>query len=180
MLNKLGYIKLYISKTRIYRSFAEVLCHLNQCKLPFIYQTVRNNLNLLSFVINTSTIDTSQFLDRHIPFIYRIHWKQSTFHSFAIERRCHCFYYSNSFMIEENNDWIIVYSVVNKHANKQGVKTETLCYINGSINSLHKFINNEQYNAKQQTQVTDFFGSFVIPMKWTFKYKLGYIELLFT
>ena len=25
------------------------------------------------------------------------------------------------------------------------------------VNSLHKFINNEQYNAKQQTQVTDFF-----------------------
>ena len=24
-------------------------------------------------------------------------------------------------MIEENNDWIICYSVVNKHANKQGV-----------------------------------------------------------
>ena len=59
-------------------------------------------------------------------------------------------------MIEENNDRIILYSVVNKHANKQGVKTETLCYINGSVNSLHKFINNEQYNAKQQTQVTDF------------------------
>ena len=78
-------------------------------------------------------------------------------HSFAIERRRHCFYYSNSFMIEENNDWIIFYSVVNKHANKQGVKTETLCYINGSVNSLHKFINNEQYNAKQQTQITDIF-----------------------
>ena len=57
-------------------------------------------------------------------------------------------------MIEENNDWIIsVYSVVNKHANKQGVKTETLCYINGSVN---KFINNQQYNAKQSTQATDF------------------------
>ena len=63
-----------------------------------------------------------------------------------------------------HNDWIILYSV-NKHANKQGVKTETLCYINGSVNSLHKFINNEQYNAKQQTHVTNFFGSFVIPMK---------------
>ena len=25
------------------------------------------------------------------------------------------------------------------------------------VNSLYKFINNEQYNAKQQTQVTDFF-----------------------
>ena len=25
------------------------------------------------------------------------------------------------------------------------------------VNSLHKFINNEQYNAKQQTQATDFF-----------------------
>ena len=60
-------------------------------------------------------------------------------------------------MIEENSDWIIFYSVVNKNANKQGVKTETSCYINGSVNSLHKFINNEQYNAKQQTQVTDFF-----------------------
>ena len=79
-------------------------------------------------------------------------------------------------MIEENNDWIIFYSVVNKHANKQGVKTETLCYINGSVNSLQKFINNEQYNAKQQALI--FFGSFVIPMKWTFKYKLSYIELL--
>ena len=140
MLNKLGYIELYILKTRIYRSFSEVPCHLNQCKLPFIYRTVRNNLNLLSFVINTSkSIDTSQFLDRHIPFIYLIHWKQSTFHSFAIECQRHCFYYSNSFMIEENSDWIIFYSIVNKHANKQGVKTETLCYINGSVISLHKF-----------------------------------------
>ena len=37
--------------------------------------------------------------------------------------------------------------------------------MNGSVNSLHKFINNEQYNAKQQTQVTDFFGSFVISIK---------------
>ena len=75
MLNKLGYIELYISKTRIYRSFSEVPCHLNQCKLPFIYRTVRNHFNLLSFVINTSkSIDTSQFLERHIPFIYRILW----------------------------------------------------------------------------------------------------------
>ena len=142
-------------------------------------------MNLLSFMINTSkSIDTSQFLDWHIPFIYRIHWKQSTFHSFAIERRRHCFYYSNSVMIEENNDWIIVYSVVNnfnfnnKHANKQGVKTETLCYINGSVNSLHKFINNEQYNTKQQTQVTDFFGLICDTHEMNIQIKCGYIELL--
>ena len=81
-------------------------------------------------------------------------------------------------MIEENNDWIIFYSVINKHANKQGVKTETLCYINGSVNSLHKFINNEQYKSKQQTHVTDLFGSFVIPMKLNIQIQLGYIELL--
>ena len=29
------------------------------------------------------------------------------------------------------------------------------------VNSLHKFINNEQYNAKQQTQVTDFFMEYI-------------------
>ena len=103
MLNKLGYIKLYISKTRIYRSFSEVPCHLSQCKLPFIYRTARNYFNLLSFVVIASkSIDTSQFLDRQIPFIYRTlwtHWKQSTFHSFAIERRRHCFYYINKIYI---------------------------------------------------------------------------------
>ena len=102
-LNKLGYIELYILKTRIYRSFSEVPCHLNQCKLPFIYQTLRNHFNLLSFVINASkSIDISQFLDRQIPFIYQTlwtHWKQSTFHSFAIERRRHCFYYINQIYI---------------------------------------------------------------------------------
>ena len=74
--NKLGYIELYISKTRIYQSFSEIPCHWNQCKLPFIYQSSKssdqNQLNLLSFVINTSkSIETSQFLGRHIPFIYR-------------------------------------------------------------------------------------------------------------
>ena len=178
MLYKLGYIKLYISKTRIYQSFSEVPCHLNRCKLPFIYQTVLNNLNLLSFVINIlKSIDTSQFLDRHIPFIYRIHWKQSTFHSFAIERRRHCFYYSNSFMIEENSDWIILYSVVNKHANKQGVKTETLCYINVSVNSLQKFINNEQYNAKQQTQRNIQIQTRLYQTSYISKYWLRYLGL---
>ena len=149
MLNKLGYIKLYISKTRIYRSFSEVLCHLNQCKLPFIYQTVWNQLNLLSFVINTSkVINISQFLDRHIPVIYKTHWKLSTFHSFAIERHRHCFYYSNSFMNDWREQWLDYFLQHRQyHANKQSVTTETLCYINGSVNTIHKFINNEQYNA---------------------------------
>ena len=43
------------------------------------------------------SIDTSQFLDPHMPFIYRTlltQWKQSTFHSFALERRRHSFYYN--------------------------------------------------------------------------------------
>ena len=149
MLNKLGYIELYISKTRIYQSFSEVLCHLNQCKLPFIYQAVWNQLNLLSFVINTSKVmNISQFLDQHIPFIYQTHWKQSTFHSFAIERHRHCFYYSNSFMNDWREQWLDYFLQHRQyHVNKQGVTTETLCYINGSVNTIHKLINNEQYNA---------------------------------
>ena len=63
-------------------------------------------------MINTSkSIDTSQFLDQHMS--QYIEYIESNQHfSFAIERRRHCFYYSNSFMIEENNDCII-YSVVN-------------------------------------------------------------------
>ena len=127
------------------------------------------NLNLLNFVINTLK-STCQFLDWHIPFIYWIHWKQSTFHSFAIERRCHCFYYSNSFMIEvfeKNNDWIIFYSIVNKHANKQGVKTETICYINGSV------MNNITLNKHRSLIFW-----LICANKRTFKYKIGYIELL--
>ena len=53
MLNKLGYIKLYISKTQIYLSFSEVPCHVNQCKLPFIYRTVRNHLTIFSVYWST-------------------------------------------------------------------------------------------------------------------------------
>ena len=81
-------------------------------------------------------------------------------------------------MIDENNDWIIFNSVVYKHANKQGVKTETLCYINGSVNSFHKFINNEKYNAKQQTQVTDFCWLICDTHEMNIQIQTGYIKLL--
>ena len=40
--------------------------------------------------------------------------------------------YKDRNVIEENNDWIIFSQHFQYHANKQGVKTETLCYINGS------------------------------------------------
>ena len=39
--------------------------------------------------------------------------------------------YRDRNVIEENNDWIFSQHF-QYHANKQGVKTETLCYINGS------------------------------------------------
>ena len=53
MLNKLGYIELYISKTRIYRSFSEV-------PLPF-------KSMLITFHISNSSksLESSQFRDQH-------------------------------------------------------------------------------------------------------------------
>ena len=119
MLNKLGYIELYISKTRIYRSFSEV-------PLPF-------KSMLITFHISNSSksLEFSQFRDQHtdqnqltlLNFLTHIYHsyiehfqhneKQSTFHSFALERRRHSFYYSNPFIFEENNDCIIFHSVIN-------------------------------------------------------------------
>ena len=52
MLNKLRYIKLYISKTRIYRSFSEVPLPFKSMLIKFIYQTVRNvYLSILNIYI---------------------------------------------------------------------------------------------------------------------------------
>ena len=113
MLNKLGYIELYISKTRIYRSFSEV-------PLPF-------KSMLITFHISNSSksLESSQFRDQHskINWHFSVSWPTYTIHisntlntmkainiSVSLEHRRHCFYYSNSFIIEhveENNDCIL-------------------------------------------------------------------------
>ena len=127
MLNKLGYIELYISKTRIhvYRSFSEVPLPFKSMLITFHISNSSISLEYSKFRDQHTKINWQQFLDRHIPFIYRTlrtQWKQSKFHSFALERRRHCFYYSNSFIIEENNDCILLHSVINiMQTNKFGL-----------------------------------------------------------
>ena len=62
----------------------------------------------------------------------------------------------------DNNDNILV-SEVPTHTKALTMCNRLLAYLETRshsdyyVNSLHKFINNEQYNARQQTQVTDFF-----------------------
>ena len=124
MINKLGYIELYISKTQIYRSFSEVPCHWNQCKLPFIYQSSKssdqNQLNILSFVINWHFKVNWHFSVSWETYTIHISNTLNTLKAINISQFRYTAWaplfilsdYSNSFMIEENNDWIIFHSVV--------------------------------------------------------------------
>ena len=70
MLNKLWYIELYISKTRIYRSFSEV-------PLPF-------RSMLITFHISNSSksLESSQFRDQHtkINWHFSVSWQTYTIH----------------------------------------------------------------------------------------------------
>ena len=78
MLNKLGYIKLYISKTWLYQSFSEVPCHLDQFKkfkITLIFSVSWSNTSKL--------IETSQFFTD----IYHSYIKH-------IESNQHCFYWT--------------------------------------------------------------------------------------
>ena len=131
MLNKLGYIELYISKTRIYRSFSEV-------PLPF-------KSMLITFHISNSSksLESSQFRDQHTDRnqLTLLSFLNQIYHSY-IEHFKHIgsnqhFTVSlssvgaivsiiaiNSFIFEENNDCIIFHSV--------SILCYTLCYLNGS------------------------------------------------
>ena len=130
MLNKLGYIELYISKTRIYRSFSEV-------PLPF-------KSMLITFHISNSSksLESSQFRDQHtdrnqltllsfLTHIYLYHsYIEHIVSSIAIpsylKRTMIALFltassisrkqtsYKDRNVIKETNDWIIFHSIETK------------------------------------------------------------------
>ena len=144
MLNKLGYIELYISKTRIYQSFSEV-------PLPF-------KSMLITFHISNSSksLESSKFRDQHTDRnqLTRLNFLTHIYHSYQhftvslssvgaivyiiaitsyLKRTMIVLFftasrkqtsYKDRNVIEENNDWIIFHSV--------SILCYTLCYINGS------------------------------------------------